>query len=317
MALSLSTPLLFGASMTTWLKPLWLVALAMLIAVAVLFAVDLALRLIFPKVSAIAWTTAKDAFSQPLFYVLLALGAAAILLFPFIPYNTFGEDVKMLKDSGLTLIMVLSIGMALWTSSVSVADEVEGRIALTLLSKPISRRQYILGKFLGIVGPVAVMFIILGALFLASVSYKVVYDARETALPDPTWKDCANEIVQIMPGLLLAFMEAVVLTAISVAISTRLPMVPNLIICASIYALGHLMPTLVAAASRQFELPYFVAQFLATVLPMLETFNIYAAIATGKPVPLPYLGLAAVYCVLYSSVAMLVALLLFEDRDVA
>jgi hypothetical protein len=145
----------------------------------------------------------------------------------------------------------------------------------------------------------------------------VVFEAKETAMADPTWRECRDEILQIMPGLLLAFMEAVVLTSISVAISTRLPMVPNLIICASIYALGHLMPTLVAAASRQFELPYFVAQFLATVLPMLETFNIYTAIATGKQVPLAYMGWAALYCVLYSSVAMLLALLLFEDRDVA
>jgi hypothetical protein len=60
-----------------------------------------------------------------------------------------------------------------------------------------------------------------------------------------------------------------------------------------------------------------VADLLATVLPVLEHFNIYGAIARGQPVPLVYLAWAAGYCLLFSSVAMLVALLLFEDRDLA
>jgi len=306
----------FGA-LTTWLKPLWLVAVGVVIAVIALAAAAFLLRLAAPKVAAIAWTTGKEALSQPLFYVLLAIGVFALILFPFIPYNTFGEDVKMVKDEGLTLIMVLSIVLALWTASVSIAEEIEGRTALTLLSKPIGRRQFILGKFLGIIGPVAVVFILLGALFLATVSYKVVYDARELGQPEPTWQDCRDEMVQITPGLVLALLETVVLASISVAISTRLPMMPNLIICASIYALGHLVPLLANSAVGKFAIVSFVANLLAAVLPVLDHFNIYAAISTGREVPLYYLGWATVYCILYSSVAMLLALLLFEDRDLA
>jgi len=314
--MALSDLVLFGA-LTTWLRPLWIVAVGALAAVVLLIALGVLLRWAVPNVAAIARTTSKEAFSQPLFYVVLAIGLFLLVFLPFVPFNTLGEDIKMLKDTDLTLIMVLSVLMALWTASVSIAEEIEGRIALTLLSKPVSRRQFIMGKFLGILVPVAVMFIVLGAVFLCSVSFKVVFEARETVMSEPTWDKCFDEIVQIAPGLLLAFMEAVVLTAISVAISTRLPMVPNLLICACIYALGHLMPTLVAAASEQFEIPYFIAEFLATVLPALETFNIYPAIATGQEVPASYLGWAAVYCVLYTSVAMLLALLLFEDRDLA
>jgi hypothetical protein len=50
---------------------------------------------------------------------------------------------------------------------------------------------------------------------------------------------------------------------------------------------------------------------------MLNVFDIQAAIAGGKHVPLDYLGWALLYCVLYSTVAMLLALILFEDRDLA
>lgn len=307
---------LLGA-MATWLKPLWIVGLGVTGAVIALYAVLWLLRLAFPKVAAIARTTAKEGMSQPLFYVILAIGIFALVIFPFIPYHTFGEDVKMVKSSGLALIKVLAVLLALWTASLSIAEEIEGRTALTLLSKPIGRRQLILGKFLGIVVPVVVVFIILGAVFLGSVSYKVVYDAREVSLPEPTSAECLAEMVQIVPGLVLALLEAVVLASVSVAISTRLPMIPNLVICISIYVLGHLVPVLVNSAAGQFEIVRFFGQFLSAVLPVLGHFGMEGAISTGQEVPWVYIGVASVYALLYSSVAMLVALLLFEDRDLA
>lgn len=306
---------LFGVS--TWLGPLWLIAVGLLAAVAVLAALRSVLRWVAPRVAAISWTTSKEAMSQPLFYVLMAIGVFGLLLFPFIPYNTLGEDLKMVKDEGLTLIMVLSVIMALWTASTSIADEIEGRTALTLLSKPVGRREFILGKFLGILVPVAIMFLILGALFLAGVSYKVVYDARESAQNDPTLADCQREMLQVAPGLLLSFMEAVVLTAISVAISTRLPMLANLIICGSVYVLGHLVPVLADSPMGQNEFVRFVANLLGLILPVLDHFNISAGISGGRDVPGIYLAWAGLYCLLYSGVAMLVALALFEDRDLA
>jgi ABC-type transport system involved in multi-copper enzyme maturation permease subunit len=304
--------------MAPWVKPLWLVGVgaAILILAIILFQATV-LRLLLPKVAAISWATAKECLSQPLFYVLLAIGAAALLIFPIFPYFTFGEDVKVVKDTGLVLIMVLSVILALWTASVSIAEEIEGRTAMTVLSKPIARWHFILGKFIGIVLPVAFFFVILGSIFLTTISYKVKYDARESCATTPTAQDCQNEIVGVLPGLALAFMETAVLTSISVAISTRLPMLPNLIICGAIYVLGHLVPTLVNSTVGQLEFVRFVADLLSTALPMLEHFNIYPAIAAGRAVPWSYVGWAGVYCVVYSGAAMLFALLLFEDRDLA
>ena len=272
---------------------------------------------LFPGVSVIAVATAKEAVAQPL-YILVMLGAAfALLSFIYIPYNTFGEDVKMLKDSGLTTIMVLAILVGLWTASVSVADEIEGKTAVTLLSKPISRRQFVIGKFLGIVWPLFLMFVVLGAILLITVSYKVVYDARETANPEPNWQQCYAAMIGTVPGLALAFMETVVLTAISVAISTRLPMLPNLVICGAIYVLGHLGPLIVQSSAGKLEFVAFVGRLIAVVLPVLDHFNIQAAVAGGVDVPMNYLGWALLYCLLYSTAAMLLALILFEDRDLA
>jgi len=309
--------LLLLGMIAPWLRPLWLViagAVAVLLALGLL---QLLLRLVSPKLAAVAWAAAKECMSQPLFYLLLVVGVTGLLLFPVFPYFTFGEDVKMVKDTGLILMMILSVILALWTASSSIADEIEGRTAMTVLSKPIARWHFILGKFLGIILPVAILFVILGAVFLFTISYKVKYDARETCNPAPTAQQCQEEMAKVVPGLALAFMEAVVLASISVAISTRLPMLPNLVICGTVYVLGHLVPTLVNSTVGQLVFVRFVANLVAMLLPTLESFNIYPAIAAGKDVPWSYVGWAGVYCIAYSTAAMLVALLLFEDRDLA
>jgi ABC-type transport system involved in multi-copper enzyme maturation permease subunit len=287
------------------------------VCVLALFGLYFLQRLGLPRISMIAAATAKQAVAQPIYPLALAIGATLLIASVYVPYNTFGEDVKMLKNSGLPTVLVLSVIVAVWTASVSVADEIEGRTALTLLSKPVGRRQFVLGKVLGVVWPTVLMFILLGTIFLISVSYKVVYDARESAEQTPTWQACYAEMVQIVPGLALALMETIVLASISVAISTRLPMLANLIICTSIYALGHLVPLIVQSSAAKFEIVRFFGLLIATVLPVLDHFKVEAAVAGGTAVPLSYLAWALLYCLVYSTIMMLLSLAMFEDRDLA
>jgi hypothetical protein len=81
--------------------------------------------------------------------------------------------------------------------------------------------------------------------------------------------------------------------------------------------LGHLGPLIVKSSAGQLEFVAFIGRMIALVLPVLDHFNIQAAVAGGVPVPMVYLGWALLYCILYSTVAMLLALILFEDRDLA
>ncbi len=150
----------------------------------------------FPKVSAIALSTTKSELAQPLFGILTALGIFLLLLFLYLPYNTFGEDIKMLKDSALTLIMIMGIIQGVWSASNSVSEEIEGRTALTVLSKPIGRRQFLFGKFAGILWTVLLLFVILGVTLIILVAYKPVYDGARWVVRHPSgqsliWKSCS------------------------------------------------------------------------------------------------------------------------------
>lgn len=274
---------------------------------------------LFPRASAIALATFKSEISQPLFLILTVGGMALLTIFMVVPYNTFGEDIKVFKDTGLDLLLVLAVFQAVWAAGTSVSDEVEGRTALTVLSKPISRRSFLIGKFLGITWTVALMVLLITVVFLVLVCYKPIYDTRETSEDPATWQQTHREMASLVPGVALTLMETLVLASIAVAISTRLGLIPNLVICFSVYLLGNLTPMLVqqSVESRAFEVVVFFAQLIATITPNLETFNVSAAMAAGRTISLAYLGVAFVYCLVYSLIALFLALLLFEDRDLA
>lgn len=275
------------------------------------------------KTFSIAMSTAKEAVRQPAFWVITFLAVSWLIISIYLPYFTFNEDIKMYKDTGLATISFSCLILALLTASSTVAEEIEGKTAVTLLSKPINRRQFIMGKFLGIELGVLAMFVILGATFALGVYQKANYDLREAAGTAKELEQQWKHVYQMLPGLVLGFAEVTVLASISVAISTRLPMLANLVVCIAIFFLGHLTPVLVEATSqeggqRTNELVKFMARLFAWALPALEFFNAGPAISTGKVIPwMDYVVPALGYCVLYSGAALLFAFLLFENRDVA
>src|SRR5689334_14655371 len=113
--------------MPVWVQPLWIVAVGLVAGFAALWIAAKLLNFVAPRTAAVAAATAKESRSQPLFYVVLALGVVLIWLSVFIPYSTFGDDIKVMKDTALMAILVLSIVLAVASSSISIADELEGR----------------------------------------------------------------------------------------------------------------------------------------------------------------------------------------------
>ncbi|MDM4018558.1 ABC transporter permease [Roseiconus lacunae] len=276
-----------------------------------------AFRQAAPRVWALALSTAKNEMAQTLYLILLALGIFGVVFFSIYPFNTLGDDIRMFKDSSVTLIMVLAMIQAVWSAGTSVSDEIEGRTALTVLSKPVSRRSFLLGKYAGIMMSIAVMFVIIGAIFLLLMAYKPIYDARETARATPGWQIGFEEIMSTVPVLGLYFMQAMSIAAVAVALATRLPLLSNLISCLVIYVIGNLTQPLVASARGENPLVGFVGNLIAIVVPNLNIFNVQTAMDSGNQVPWIYLAASFNYLVVFAVAIWMVAMLLFEDRDLA
>src|SRR5207244_631821 len=124
----------------------------------------------------------------------LLLGAAFLLMVisPFIPYFTFGEDLVMVKELGYDTVMLAAVLFGALAASMSISEEIEGRTAITLLSKPVSRRQFLLGKFAGIVLACLLMFGLLGLYFEGVLLFKHWFDKMDT-VPVPAWLTLALE----------------------------------------------------------------------------------------------------------------------------
>ncbi len=270
-----------------------------------------------PRIAAVSLATAKSEMAQPLYLVLLALGVVALLLLMIVPFHTLGEDIKMMKDCSLTLIMVFALVQFVWAAGSSVSEEIEGRTALTVLSKPISRSGFLIGKFLGILMTVLVLFIILGTVLAATVSYKPLFEARESSEEQPVWQIAHEEVLTTFPPLVLFFMETVAIGAIAVALATRLPLLPNFIICFTIYVIGNLTAPIVRSAVGENAFVAFFGKFIAVIVPNLNAFSGQAAIDSGLAIPPIYLAGVFNYLICFCIMILMVAMLLFEDRDLA
>ncbi|SFH69465.1 ABC transporter permease subunit [Planctomicrobium piriforme] len=285
------------------------------------------------KSGVIARATTKEAIRQPVFLLMTALGLTVITINVWVPFFSLGDDTKMYIDCGLATVLICSLLHCVWTASVSVADEIEGKTAMTLLSKPINRRQFVFGKYIGIFQSALIMIAILGVVFFFLTYYKFHYDQKESAQEQtplvyfravswlPFQMPFMNRVYfevarSILPGLTLIGMEVAVMTAVSVAISTRVPMMVNMIVCFAVFVIGNLSSVLVQSNVQNVFVRFF-ARLFATILPGLDHFNMSAAVSTGKIIPPEYIGLAGLYCLAYVAAMLMVGMWLFEDRDLA
>lgn len=282
----------------------------------------------------IARATTKEAIRQPLFLLLLVLSALVLIVNSIVPFFTFEDEGKMLTECGLATLLIAGALLAVWTAGTSITSEIEGKTAMTLLSKPIDRRQFLFGKYVGILQAVIWMFLILTLLFAVLTFFKVGYDQKEQSLDQtPLWQwirisdielpvphpDRMSVVGSILPGIALTFMQVAVLGAISVTVATRLPMVMNLVICFAVFVVGNLTEIIVNSSveGQANESVIFTARLISMVVPSLSAFNISSAVATGRVVPQDYLGLSLVYASAYIGAMLLLGFLLFEDRDLA
>jgi hypothetical protein len=135
------------------------------------------------------------------------------------------------------------------------------------------------------------------------------------------------ETYATLPGLAVGLCQVMVLLAIAVSLATRLPMVANIVICVLVYFLGHLTPVLAQIAARKDQsdaagrLLTFTSQVFDLGLPGLEFFSLGPALVMDAPLPamefLLYIGSVCLYGVMYTVIALLFGLVLFEDRDLA
>jgi len=112
------------------------------------------------KIMAIALNTFKEAVRNKIFYLLIFFGIFFSLSSKLISLLTIGDTLKILKDVGLASVNFFSVLIAIFTGINLVYKEIEKKTVYFILSKPVERRDFILGKFLGLTFTILVALLI-------------------------------------------------------------------------------------------------------------------------------------------------------------
>lgn len=150
------------------------------------------------------YTLTKNTFietiRQPIYMVLIIAALILFFLSPSITMYTMDEDIKLLREIGLSTLLLTSLFIAIFAASGSVADEIENKTITTVLSKPIQRPIFILSKFLGVGGAVLMAHYICTIALLMAVRHGVLESVNDTH----DWTVIAAGLISLASAFILS-----------------------------------------------------------------------------------------------------------------
>lgn len=251
------------------------------------------------RIAVLAANTVREAVRNKVLYVLLFFALVLIGTGVLLSVLSYVERERILQDVGIAAIRLFGAAIALFVGVGLIHKEVDRRTIFTILSKPVSRTEFLLGKYAGLVATIFIQVAIMAACFVA---VSLMAGA-------PLGAGHAMAL-----GLVAA--ELAVLVAVATFFSSfTTPMLASLF-GAGFYFVGHLTRDLreIGASAGNPAVEKATA-LLHRVLPDLESFNLSVEAVHGLPIAAADVWLPVLYAVGYSGVLLFFASVAFERRD--
>ena len=230
-------------------------------------------------------------------FVLLLIGGAI-----FLGELSAGQEVKIIIDLGLTAMLLFGAFIAIFVGVGLVYKEIERRTLYAILSKPIGRGQFLLGKYLGLCLTLLINVVIMGV----GVSLALLYIHRGW---DPL-------MLKIWPAILLIYFELMILTAVALLFSSFSSPALSALLTFFVFIIGHFSGDLKSLAnSTSSAAARLLFRALYYLLPNLTHFSVITPTAHGVVPDAGAIGLAVAYAIVYSSVLLAAATLIFRRRN--
>jgi len=251
------------------------------------------------RVVAIARNTFREALRDKSLYVLIVFSLVLVLGTRVMSPLALGEGIKITKDIGLSAISFFGMLAIIVMAAGLVHKEIDKRTIFVILSKPVARHEFIIGKFLGMADAlVAIVIVMLFTLQLTLLASRAGFD------------------VLVLKAGFLTYIELLVMTSIAVLFSSFSTTALSAIFTFCFYVVGHFSGDVLVFASR---LPSAFAQhvcrFLYYVLPDLQVFNVRSMAVHGTDISAERILAATAYGLLYSIGVLILAAVLFSRRD--
>lgn len=129
------------------------------------------------------WTIARNTFTesirQPIFVVLLTGVIGLLVINLSMAKLTLEDNNRLMIDVGLSTCLVAGMLLAAFTASGVLAREIDNKTVLTVISKPIGRPAFVIGKFLGVSAAITLAYWVWSLAFLLTVRHKVLSAAAD------------------------------------------------------------------------------------------------------------------------------------------
>lgn len=254
----------------------------------------------------IARTTIGEALRRKILNAFLMVGIGMIVL--TFAFSTFSprEELTLIKGMGLGIISLAGIFISVILAINLIPTEIEKRTIYTILSKPVRRHEFLLGKYFGAIGTVLINIALMSIAFVIAV---IIKNPAQTA-----------DALTLFKGVAMIYLQLLLLCSLAIFFSTFLSPLVNFFLTLSLFIIGNLSSFTQDLAKVNHN-PIIKGFFTAVhyLVPNFGNFNIQNPLinpdVTIKNEAL-FLTQNFIYALVYAAVLMILAILVFDRREV-
>ncbi len=253
------------------------------------------------RIAYIASNTFREAVRDRVLYNLIAfallMSGAAIL----VGQVSFGIERLVVVNLGLSAVSLFGIVIAIFIGIGLVSKEIEKRTLYTVLSRPVQRWEFIVGKFLGLAGTLAVnTFLMAIGVFAA-----LLYVSRQFHGTDG-W---------IAVALYFIILQFLMMTALALFFSSFASPLMAAVFAFALFVIGNFSEDLRGFAAMTHGLQRWLATGAAYLLPNFSALNIITSVAHEQPVSSSLIFYNTIYALVYTAMVMAAGVLIFQRRN--
>ena len=253
------------------------------------------------RIASIAANTFREAIRDRVLYNLIAfallLSGAAI----FVGQISIDIEKLVVINLGLTAVSLFGLVIAIFIGIGLVSKEIEKRTLYTVLSRPVRRWEFIVGKFFGLAGTLVVnTFLMAIGVFGA-----LLYVAHKLTRPDAL----------ILVALYFIVLQFLIICALALLFSSFSSPLLAAVFTFSLFVIGSFAEDLRGFAGMVHGVTRWLAVGAAYLVPNFAAFNVISSIAHEQPVAQQLIFNNTLYALLYATMALSAAVLIFEHRN--
>lgn len=250
------------------------------------------------RILSISLNTFRETLREKLLYNLLIFALLMIGSSILLSRLTLGDANRLILDLGLASINIFGVIIAIFVGIGLVSKEIDKKTIYTILSKPVPRYEFLLGKYLGLcITLLANTAIMVAGLFMVLKFMQVPIEGV------------------LFKSVLLIYVELLVVTAVALLFSTFTSSTLSAIFTLAIYVIGHLSADLKSLGGKLDSVSRAVLNTVYYVMPNLERFNLKGQVIHQLDVGMPDMMLIICYGIAYATLILVVATIIFQRRD--